>query len=197
MRCYSNAQGSFIYDVHRYARIEPQVLQVEIHPYLTQEPLIKYCKLLGLAITAYSSFGPQSYVELGGDKNAVSLLQHDVVANIASKTGKSQSGLILYSYLSPYEFICCVAATAQILLRWALQQGLAVIPKSNSHERLVQNLASTSFELTDEDLKTISALNINLRVCTFPIILYIRALKIDYLQLNDPVDLDPRLAIFA
>ncbi|KAI0756810.1 xylose reductase [Daedaleopsis nitida] len=153
----SNAQGSLILDIHRYARIEPQVLQVEIHPYLTQESLIKYSKLLGMAVTAYSSLGPQSYVEIGAHKNAVGLLEHDLVSSVASKNNKSP---------------------AQILLRWALQQGLAVIPKSNNHERLVQNLACTGFELSDEEIKAISALNINLR-------------------LNDPVDLDPRLAIFA
>ncbi|KAI0361410.1 Aldo/keto reductase [Trametes cingulata] len=153
----SNAQGALIYDVHRYARIEPQVLQVEIHPYLTQEALIKYCKLLGIAITAYSSFGPQSYVELGAHKGATSLLEHDVVGQIASKNQKTP---------------------AQVLLRWALQQGLAVIPKSNNHQRLVQNLACTLFELPEEDMKAISSLNINLR-------------------LNDPVDLEPSLAIFA
>ncbi|KAI0375198.1 Aldo/keto reductase [Pilatotrama ljubarskyi] len=153
----SNAQGALIYDVHRYARIEPQVLQVEIHPYLTQEALIKYCKLLGIAITAYSSFGPQSYVELGAHKGATSLLEHDVVGKIAAKNQKTP---------------------AQVLLRWALQQGLAVIPKSNNHQRLVQNLACTSFELSAEDMQAISSLNINLR-------------------LNDPVDLEPSLAIFA
>ncbi|KAI9065936.1 Aldo/keto reductase [Trametes sanguinea] len=153
----SNCQGSLILDVHRYARIEPQVLQVEIHPYLTQEALVDYCKLLGIAVTAYSSFGPQSYVELGVNKGAIGLLEHDTIAQIASKNQKTP---------------------AQILLRWALQRGLAVIPKSNNHQRLVQNLASTSFELSEEDMKAISGLNINLR-------------------LNDPADIDPSLAIFA
>ncbi|KAH9944218.1 xylose reductase [Epithele typhae] len=153
----SNAQGSLIHDVMRYARIEPQVLQVELHPYLTQESLITYCKRLNIAITAYSSFGPQSYVEINCDKGAVSLLEHDTVGSIASKNGKT---------------------TAQVLLRWALQQGLAVIPKSNNHERLVQNLACTGFELTADEMKTISGLNINLR-------------------LNDPVDIHPSFAIFA
>ena len=60
------------------------------------------------------------------------------------------------------------AAPAQVLLRWALQQGLAVIPKSNNHQRLVQNLACTTFELSEEDMKTISGLNINLRVSHHP-----------------------------
>ena len=55
-------------------------------------------------------------------------------------------------------------APAQVLLRWALQRGLAVIPKSNSHDRLVQNLAVTHFDLPEEDIKALSALNINLRV---------------------------------
>lgn len=54
----SNTQGSLLLDVLRYARIPPQVLQVEIHPYLTQEPLVKLAQLHGIAVTAYSSFGP-------------------------------------------------------------------------------------------------------------------------------------------
>lgn len=85
----SNCQGSLILDVLRYARIEPQVLQVELHPYLSQQALVKLTKTLGIALTAYSSFGPQSYVELGIDKGAPSLLQHDTVASIANSVGKS------------------------------------------------------------------------------------------------------------
>lgn len=88
---YSNTQGSLILDVLRYARIEPQVLQVELHPYLSQEGLVKLAKTLGIAVTAYSSFGPQSYVELGMDKGVGSLLNHDAVAAIASQHGKSKS----------------------------------------------------------------------------------------------------------
>ena len=89
LNVYSNAQGALIFDVHRYARIEPQVLQVELHPYLTQEALIKYCKLLNIAITAYSSLGPQSYVELGF-KGTVGLLEHNEINRIATQNQKSE-----------------------------------------------------------------------------------------------------------
>ncbi|EPT01501.1 hypothetical protein FOMPIDRAFT_1023202 [Fomitopsis schrenkii] len=153
----SNTQGSLLLDILRYARYEPAVNQVELHPYLTQESLVKLCKTLGIAITAYSSLGPQSYVELGADKGAKNLLEHDLIQSIATKHSKSN---------------------AQVLLRWAVQQGLAVIPKSNNHDRLVQNLDVDQFTLSEEELKSISALNVNLR-------------------LNDPADIDPRMGIFA
>ncbi|THH10982.1 hypothetical protein EW145_g969 [Phellinidium pouzarii] len=153
----SNCQGSIIRDITNYARIEPQVLQIEIHPYLTQEAIIKYAKTLGIAVTGYSSFGPQSYVELGVNKPVTGLLQHDVISAIAKTHGRT---------------------TAQVILRWTTQQGVAVIPKSNNTERLVANLNCDDFNLTDEDMRQISSLNINLR-------------------LNDPADIDPRMAIFA
>ncbi|KAJ7040454.1 Aldo keto reductase [Mycena alexandri] len=153
----SNCQGSIILDILRYARIKPQVLQVELHPYLTQDALVNFAKQHEIAITAYSSFGPQSYVELSMDQGAESLFTHDVVASVAKKHEKTP---------------------AQVLLRWATQRGIAVVPKSNDHQRLTQNLDSEAFDLTPEEIKSVSALNINLR-------------------LNDPADIDPRMGIFA
>ncbi|KAF7347706.1 Aldo-ket-red domain-containing protein [Mycena venus] len=150
-------RAPLILDVLRYARIKPQVLQVELHPYLTQEPLVALAKTLDIAITAYSSFGPQSYIELDMDRGASSLLQHDVVTSLANQYNKT---------------------TAQVLLRWATQRGIAVVPKSNNKERLTQNLDSESFDLKPEEIKALSSLNCNLR-------------------LNDPADIDPRMAIFA
>jgi len=153
----SNCSGSIITDIYRYARIEPQVLQVELHPFLTQEPLLALAKTLGMAVTAYSSFGPQSYYELGMAKGVTKLFERDVIIKAANKVGKTP---------------------AQVLLRWAVQQGLAVVPKSNSLERLEENLQCEDFELSKEDMKAISGLNIGLR-------------------LNNPSDIDPRMAIFA
>ncbi|KAK7064103.1 Aldo-ket-red domain-containing protein [Favolaschia claudopus] len=153
----SNSQGSLILDVLRYARYKPQVLQVELHPYLQQDALVALAKTLKIAITAYSSFGPASYVELSMDRGAGSLLTHDAVTSLANKYNKT---------------------TAQVLLRWATQREIAVVPKSNNHERLVQNLDSESFDLTPDDFKALSRLECGLR-------------------LNDPADISPFLAIFA
>ena len=74
----------------RYARYQPQVLQVEIHPYLTQEPLLQLAKTLGIAVTAYSSFGPQSYFELGMGQGISPLFESDAVASAAKRLGKCE-----------------------------------------------------------------------------------------------------------
>ncbi|KAJ3512849.1 hypothetical protein NLJ89_g3279 [Agrocybe chaxingu] len=140
----SNFQGALIIDLLRYARIRPAILQVEIHPYLVQTALIKYAKSEGITVTAYSSFGPQSFIELDWDKakDTPTLFQHPVVTAIAEKHGKT---------------------TGQVLLRWATQQGLAVIPKSTEVNRMVENLESVTFDLTEEDIKAITGLNKDIR----------------------------------
>ena len=58
----------------------------------------------------------------------------------------------------------CYLARGQVLLAWALARKLAVIPKSNEHNRLVENFEAASVQLTAEDVKRISDLNLNLRV---------------------------------
>ncbi|KAI0308145.1 Aldo/keto reductase, partial [Multifurca ochricompacta] len=152
----SNVTRALLVDILSYARITPQVLQVEIHPYLTQEPLLEFTKTLGIAVTAYSSFGPQSYIELGFKGSVKPLFEQDPVVKAARAHQKD---------------------LAQVLLRWATQRGIAVIPKTTDTSRLVSNLDSTSFDLTEAEVEAISALNIGLR-------------------LNNPSDIDPRLAIF-
>lgn len=89
---YSNFQGGLILDVLRYAKKPISVLQIEHHPYLTQEPLIKLCNDHNIKVTAYCSFGPQSWVELNMSKGATSLLTDNPTINkIVKETGKSES----------------------------------------------------------------------------------------------------------
>lgn len=90
----SNVAGGLLVDMLSYARIEPQVLQVELHPYLTQEPLMRLTKTLGIAVTAYSSFGPQSYLELGFKGNVKPLFEQDVIIKAAQAHEKGVSLLL-------------------------------------------------------------------------------------------------------
>lgn len=102
------------------------------------------CQENGIAVTAYSSFGPQSFLELK-NKRALDvgpLFENSAVTKAAQAHGKTP---------------------AQVLLRWATQRDIIVIPKSNNAERLAQNLDSVDFDLTAEEIQTISALDKGLR----------------------------------
>ncbi|OOF97263.1 hypothetical protein ASPCADRAFT_206081 [Aspergillus carbonarius ITEM 5010] len=140
----SNFSAQLVMDLLRYARIRPATLQIEHHPYLTQERLVDYAQKEGLAITAYSSFGPLSFLELDV-KNAVDtppLFEHDIIKGLAAKYGRTP---------------------AQVLLRWATQRDIAVIPKSNNPERLRQNLDVTGWDLEKQEVEAIGALDRGLR----------------------------------
>ncbi|KAH7375219.1 NAD(P)H-dependent D-xylose reductase [Plectosphaerella cucumerina] len=140
----SNFQGQLIYDLLRSAKIRPATLQIEHHPYLTQVELIKLAKAEGIAVTAYSSFGSTSFDEFdwAHAKAITPLLKHELITEIAQKLGKTNS---------------------QVLLRWSTQRGLAVIPKTNNASRLAENLDVTSFDISDEDMERINALNTHTR----------------------------------
>lgn len=57
---------------------------------------------------------------------------------------------------------------AQILLRWGLQQGVSVLPKSNSPERIRENAGLFSFSLDEGDLEKMKALDEGFRTCWDP-----------------------------
>ncbi|KAF4443838.1 putative D-xylose reductase [Fusarium austroafricanum] len=143
----SNFQAQSLYDVQRYARHPISSLQIEHHPYLVQPDLIAMTQENKIVVTAYSSFGPQSFKELSGifSKRAHGtgpLLESGIITRLAEKYNKTP---------------------AQILLRWATQRGIAVIPKSNNPNRLAQNLNVMSFGLSQEEIESISALDRGLR----------------------------------
>lgn len=139
-----NFNGGLLYDLLNYAKIKPAVLQIEHHPYLTQERLTHYAQQKGLKLTAYSSFGPQSFLEMDPEagKGVEPLFDADPIRSAAKRTGKTP---------------------AQVLLRWATQRGISVIPKSNQPDRLAESLDVCSFDLTEDELRKIGTLNQNLR----------------------------------
>jgi len=153
----ANFNAQLLYDLLSYARIRPAALQIEHHPYLVQPHLIAMAQENGVAVTAYSSFGPASFVELNNPRSSVqSLFTHPVIKRIAEKYKRTP---------------------AQVLLRWATQRDVVVIPKSNSSERLKENLDCCSFDITKEELAEISGLDQRLRF-------------------NDPADLGTPIRIF-
>jgi 2,5-diketo-D-gluconate reductase A len=59
-------------------------------------------------------------------------------------------------------------SVAQVVLRWHIQRGVAVIPKSNSKERIIENMNVFDFELSEEQMASITALNTNSRTGVDP-----------------------------
>jgi len=133
---------SMMRDLTNYARIQPSVLQIESHPYLTQEALIRFCQEQDIAVTAFSPLAALSYVELGMAGQADSVLTEPPVVEIAKRLSKTP---------------------AQVVLAWGVQRGTAIIPKTSKPERLVENLDVFDLKLSDSDLDAISALNANRR----------------------------------
>jgi D-xylose reductase len=140
----SNFQAQLIYDLLRYAKIRPATLQVELHPYLTQRDLHKLAKQEGIALTAYSSFGPASFVGFNMEHALAlkPLIEDPSINDLAKKYNKKP---------------------AQILLRWATQQGIAVIPKTTRPRIMAENLDILEWNLEQADLDRITAFDRGIR----------------------------------
>jgi 2,5-diketo-D-gluconate reductase A len=75
------------------------------------------------------------------------ILEEEMLATLGAKHGKS---------------------VAQVVLRWHIQRGVAVIPKSNSKDRITENIKVFDFELSDQEMAAISALNSGFRTGVDP-----------------------------
>ena len=137
-----NYNSALLHDLMAYAKQKPEVLQVEAHPYLTQERLIKLAQDYGMTVTAFSPLGALSYVSLDMATENESVLEMEAVKAAAARLGKTP---------------------AQVVLRWGVQRGTAIIPKTARRGRLKENLALFDFELNAEEMQAISALNSNRR----------------------------------
>ena len=137
-----NFNTGLLHDLIASARRKPALLQIESHPYLTQERLIRLAQQYEMAVTAFSPLGSLSYLELGMAEAQECLLDEPVICAAANRLQRS---------------------SAQILLRWGLQRGTAVIPKSSQLKRLRENIDVFDFSLSDAEMSAISALNRNRR----------------------------------
>ena len=122
----SNFQVEHLRAIIAATGVAPAVNQVEINPYLTQEPLRALHRELGIVTEAWSPLARGR------------ILSDPVVTGIAESLDRTPS---------------------QVVLRWHLQRGDVVFPKSLHRERMVENLDVFDFTLTDAQLASISGLN--------------------------------------
>jgi diketogulonate reductase-like aldo/keto reductase len=117
------------------ATVVPAVNQIEIHPYFQQKDVQTLDAEHGIVTQAWSPIGGITFYR---DGQHGSTLQDPVIGGIAEAHRKTP---------------------AQVMLRWHLQQGRSVIPKSTKPERIAENIDVFDFELTTEELAAIDALD--------------------------------------
>ncbi len=133
---------SLLRDLINQADVLPSVLQIESHPYLTQEKLVRFCQESDIAVTAFSPLGAQSYFALNMAEQSEAVMEQSAIKEIAVSHDRTP---------------------AQVLLRWGVQRGTAVVPKTTSAERLRENIALFDFELSEDEMTAIGSLNRNRR----------------------------------
>jgi len=138
----SNFNSKQITEVYNGSRIKPAVLQVECHPYLIQTELIDHCKKLDIAFTSYSPLGsPDRPWAKPGEPL---LLEDQKLIDVGKKYNKTP---------------------AQVCIKWQIQRGLSVLPKSVNASRIKQNSEVFDFELTRDDMKEVESFHRGWRAC--------------------------------
>ncbi|KAG2601922.1 hypothetical protein PVAP13_5KG626400 [Panicum virgatum] len=126
----SNFSSKKLGDLLAVARVSPAVDQVECHPGWQQTRLHSFCQSTGVHLTAYSPLGSPGTSWMDGN-----VLKEPVIISIAEKLGKTP---------------------AQVTLRWNIQMGHSVLPKSTKEERIKQNLDVYDWSIPDDLLAKFS-----------------------------------------
>ncbi|KAN0117025.1 putative alcohol dehydrogenase [Hyaloscypha variabilis] len=125
----SNFTEKGIESLLKFAKVKPQINQIEIHPFLPQQPLIEYCISKSIMPVAYSPLGSQDQVPGTGEKVSTN---KDLIA-IAEKNGWT---------------------LAQVLIAWGLKRGYSVLPKSSNESRIKSNAKLVT--LSEEDFEAVN-----------------------------------------
>ncbi|MGK9148132.1 aldo/keto reductase [Plantibacter flavus] len=118
--------------------VVPAVNQIELHPFFQQKELQAVNDENGILTQAWSPIGGITHYR-DSDKSA---LEDPTLLEIAEAHGKS---------------------AAQVMLRWGIQEGRSVIPKSTKATRIAENFDVFDFELTDEQIAAIDGLDTGVR----------------------------------
>jgi diketogulonate reductase-like aldo/keto reductase len=117
-----------------HADIVPAVNQIEVHPYFVQPEVQAFGAEHGILTQAWPPIGGITFYR---DGEHTSTLQDPVIGGIADAHGK----------------------TPPLMLRWGIQHGRSVIPKSTKPDRIAENIDVFDFELSADELSAIDALD--------------------------------------
>ncbi|MEO8759008.1 MAG: aldo/keto reductase [Devosia sp.] len=122
--------------------VAPVVNQIELHPRFQQRDLRAYHKRRDIRLESWSPLGPGNgsaqWWSQHGRESGQGLLDDPAIVTIAARHSRTP---------------------AQILLRWHIQEGLILCPKSSQPERIAENFALFDFALDAEDMYRIEALD--------------------------------------
>jgi diketogulonate reductase-like aldo/keto reductase len=118
--------------------VTPAVNQVELHPFFPQTELREADASLGIVTQAWSPIGGVNRYSGQKPETSQDPLSHPTVTRLGHKYGKTP---------------------AQVVLRWQVQVGNSVIPKSVRRERILENIDIFDFALTPEELASIEGLD--------------------------------------
>jgi diketogulonate reductase-like aldo/keto reductase len=116
-------------------KVVPAVDQIEVHPYFAQREVQEFAGAHGILIQAWSPIGGITFYR---DGSHGSTLEDPVIGAIAKAHGKSP---------------------AQVMLRWGLQEGRSVIPKSTKPARIAENIDVFDFALSADEIAAIDGLD--------------------------------------
>jgi len=140
----SNFQENHIDKIFGMCEIPPVINQLECNPYLTIEPLRKYCHDHGIWSEAWFPLGgPAQPLEGEPLPEEERLLNNPVLKEISEKYNKT---------------------VAQIVLRWEVQSDIITIPKSSKPHRIKENIDIFDFCLSRDEMQKINSLNRDLRI---------------------------------
>lgn len=126
----------------KVAKVPPSVLQIESHPYLSQRALVRFCDANNIVVTAYCPLGSPARPWVSPDDPYI--LKDPKLAEIAKEYGKT---------------------AAHLCIRFQIERGVVVIPKSVTPERIAANLDVFDFKLKDEHMRYLESFNRGWRAC--------------------------------
>lgn len=142
----SNFNVSHLEELEAAGLPRPQANQIELHPWSQKPELVRYLEQRGIVPIAYSSLVPLSTWR--------SAPGHDSAKTDAMKSASAQQD-------SPFKRMAAKygVTEAQLLLRWGVQNGYPVLPKSTNPARMRQNADIFSFAVDERDMAELATLD--------------------------------------